>query len=172
VDPVAYLTVRDSNGVVDVWRFTQDSVAHESRLTHTATVELRSRRVILHSSAVVTRFACQSERFSKPFWTLALNNALTLQRRFMRDRLDGRLTFSSAYRPQVWAPDYYILQNSCFDHPLNAYLTFDLDMEFTIRTFTLYTRLQNLTNQVVSYEPGYHLPGPLIRWGIEWNFGN
>jgi len=155
-----------------VWIITQDSVRFEERISQSFEAEASFSRISDRLSLNITHSDRATERYNLPFWTFGLRNEFRLQKHFVKGNLFTRLTFTTRLRPQVWGIDFHTDDTFLSTPVLKSYLIFDLGLDFTIRTFNFYTKIENVTNQVVTYDPGYYLPGPTIRWGILWEFGD
>lgn len=94
-------------------------------------------------------------------------NRIRWKGRFVHERLEMKVSWFTEFRPEAWSPDFHA-------GPLHVtlpwFLSFDAELEFTIKRFNFFTRLDNLSNQVIRFDPGYLLPGPVIRWGVDWTF--
>jgi hypothetical protein len=52
----------------------------------------------------------------------------------------------------------------------NRFLYQELHIGFRIKNLSLYYRLNNLTDGIISAGPGVQLPGVTINWGMDWDF--
>ncbi|MFH0922364.1 MAG: Plug domain-containing protein [Fibrobacterota bacterium] len=150
------------------WTVSQDSLCYESRNTHLFTTAYEGTRLSNTVAFAVTETRDGLPSRSLFFRTFGVMDRFSARRDFVKGRLHGRFSTYLYLRPQVWSVDYYGDIKTAI---LNEYARVDMELEFRIKDFHFYTRFENLGDYVIAYAPGYHLPGPLIRWGIDWTFG-
>ncbi len=165
--PFLMKPVQDINGLH--WIYSQDVLDKDRRIANMVKLSFITGSFSQSASAEYVVYGWKRPAsVDSSFNTFALMAATQVNGLFVNNRLKVDGCFNLKLRPDVWAIDPWL---SAQPKTLKWHLDTEINMGFTIKKFHYYAVFQNLGNYVIRYEPGYYLPGPAIKWGINWQFG-
>lgn len=154
------------------WFFSSHSLSFISQIGHTVTLGYSGNTFSDQASLVFVQENLSYFKYGlKSNNSFYFRNVFRASKVFSEGKMRGRLGLYTIGRPDIYCIDFYNENNNNLSKR-GRFLSFNLELEFRIKMFTFFSRLENISNQVISYQPGYYLPGPLIRWGFDWSFGN
>jgi hypothetical protein len=151
------------------WSYSQQVLDYEARVAHFIGLAFVGKKIYQRLAGELVNYRWQ--RIAEPdtsFNTFSISSESRVSGRFVENRLGMQAGFTLRLKPSVWSIDPWI---STQPYTLGWHLTTELNMNFTVKTFMFFTKFENLSNYIIRYEPGYYLPGPTVRWGIDWSFG-
>ncbi|MBL8026785.1 MAG: Plug domain-containing protein [Fibrobacteres bacterium] len=166
-NPAVMKPLNDVGGIY--WNYSQNVLAYERKLGHFLSLSYRSKHLYhMFGGEFVNYLWKRVSAADSNFNTFSFVSESRLSGRFVENRLGANGSFILRLKPAVWAIDPW---TTAQPYTLGWHISADMNLNFTVKTFRFYTKFENLGNYLIQFEPGYYLPGPSVRWGIDWTFG-